>query len=263
MTDDAYDSMDQSPMQSIESPLRASESTAFHMWLLITVSSGIIMAQDTWLSLRQPRLGTMDATASFTKVIVIHTLWLLVSVAFLLVSWKIRPTSAWRVHVVASALAIAWTTGVLVTAFADAETLRVSTWRCTTMPSEETTTEAFLATCDLTDSGSSLRMGGDIFLWSIDDKNYWRWIVPGENLVTLQTRWPSDVSAMYLAREGMGMPLAAGSSESVPGGTWSAAFNPGEDRDLHLYYIDSSAEPPEEIGTPQPHEIQRPADGDP
>jgi hypothetical protein len=261
MTDDAYESMGPSTLQSIESPLRDSESTAFHMWLLITISSGLIMAQDTWLSLRQPRLGTMDATASFTKVIVIHALWFLVSLGFLVFSWKIRPTSAWRVHIVASVLAIAWTAGVLVNAFAGAETLRVSTWRCTTMPSEETTTAAFLDTCDLTDSGSSIRMGGDIFLWSIDDKNYWRWIVSGKNMVTLQTRWPSDVSAMYLAREGTDMPLVAGSSESVPGGTWSAAFDPGRDRNLHVYYIDSAASPPEEIGTPQPHEIQRPADG--
>ena len=241
-------------LQSIESPLRDSESTAFHMWLLITVSSGIIMAQDTWLSLRQPRLGTMDATASFTKVIVIHALWLLVSLAFLIFSWKIRPTSAWRVHIVASALAIIWTAGVLVNAFAGAETLRVSTWRCTTMPAGETTTEEFLASCNLTDAGSSLSMGNDIFLWSIDDEHYWRWIIPGENMVTLQTRWPSDVNAIYLAREGTDMPLVAGSSESVPGGTWSAAFHPGEDRDLHVYYIDSPAPPPEEIGTPQPHE---------
>jgi hypothetical protein len=263
MTNDAYGSMGQSTHQSIDSPLRGSESTAFHMWLLITVSSGIIMAQDTWLSLRQPRLGTMDATASFTKVIVIHGLWLLVSLAFLVFSWKIRPTSAWRVHIVASALAIAWTAAVLVNAFTGAETLRASTWRCTTMPSGETTTEAFLATCELTDSGSSLRMGGDIFLWSIDDKNYWRWIVPRENMVTLQTRWPSDVSAMYLAREGTDMPLVAGSSESVPGGTWSAPFDPRKERNLHIYYIDSAAEPPEEIGTPQPHEVQRPATGDP
>lgn len=261
MTDDPYQTIGPSTLQSIESPLRASESTAFHMWLLITVSSGIIMAQDTWLSLRQPRLGTMDATASFTKVIVIHALWLLVSLVFLVFSWKIRPTSAWRVHIGASILAIVWTTGVLVNAFAGAETLRVSTWRCTAMPTGETTTEPFLSTCDLTDSGNTLRMGGDIFLWSIDDKNYWRWIVPGENLVTLQTRWPSDVSAIYLAREGTDMPLVAGSSESVPGGTWSAAFNPARDRDLHVYYVDSAALPPEQIGTPQPHELQRPTNG--
>lgn len=37
MTDDAYESMDQSNPRSMDSPLHGSESTAFHIWLLITV----------------------------------------------------------------------------------------------------------------------------------------------------------------------------------------------------------------------------------
>lgn len=261
MTNDASESIAQSTLHAIKSPLHTSESTAFHIWLLITVSSGIIMAQDTWLSLQQPRLGTMDATATFTKVLVIHALWLFVSLVFLVFSWKIRPTTAWRVHIVASILAICWTIGVLVYAFAGAETLRVSTWRCESMPTGETVTGAFLETCDLTESGGFLRMGSNIYLWTIDDKNYWRWIVPAENMVTLQTRWPADVSAIYLARAGDDSMLVAGSSESVPGGTWSAGFDPRKDRKLHVYYIDSGAMPPGEIATPQPHETLHPADG--
>lgn len=240
--------------------LKASESTAFHMWLLITVSAGIIMAQDTWLSLKQPRLGTMDATASFTKVLVIHALWFLVSLAFLLFSWKIRPTSAWRVHIVAAMLGCIWTLGVLISAFTTVETLRVSTWSCSSVPASTTITNEFLDTCSLTEGGDTIRMGGDIFLWSFDDKNYWRWIVPGENMVTLQSRWPSNVNAIYLATDADNADLIAGSSESVPGGTWSAGFDPLENRNLRIYYVVPPATDPTDIGTPAPHETQMETD---
>lgn len=258
MIDEASESISQPLMSKNGDALKNSESTAFHMWLLITVSSGIIMAQDTWISLQQPRLGTMDATASFTKVLVIHSLWLIVSIAFLIFTWKYRPTSAWRVHVVAAILAIFWTSGVLMNAFAGVETLRVSTWQCHDMPTESTVTEQFLESCKLSDSGSTIRMGGDIFLWSINDKHYWRWIVPGENMVTLQTRWPANVSAIFMASPGENAILNSGSSESIPGGTWSAGFDPRENRELRLFFIDSTSEVPPALGTPMPHESDSP-----
>ncbi len=251
MTDDADRDASE---PTAHSALKASESTAFHMWLLITVSAGIIMAQDTWLSLQQPRLGTMDATASFTKVFVIHALWFVVSLAFLIFSWKIRPTSAWKVHVVAATLGCIWTIGVLIAAFTTVETLRVSTWRCTTVPASTTVTREFLESCSRTEAGGTIRMGGDIFLWSFNDKNYFRWIVPAENMVTLQSRWPSNVSAIYLATNAKDAQLIAGSSESVPGGTWSAGFDPMEDRTLRIYYVVPPATDPTDISTPAPHE---------
>lgn len=255
MTDDAGHA---GPEPIAQSVLETSESTAFHMWLLITVSAGIIMAQDTWLSLQQPRLGTMDATASFTKVLVIHALWFVVSLAFLVFSWKIRPTSAWKLHVSIAILTCIWTLSVLTAAFAGADTLRVSTWRCESAPTDTTITPAFLETCDLTEAGGSIRMGGDIFLWSFDDKNYWRWIVPGENMVTLQTRWPTNVSAIYLATSDDDAELMPGSSESVPGGNWSAGFDPQLYRHLRVFFIEAPAIAPPEIGTPAPHETLAP-----
>ena len=256
MTDDAGRHASE---QTAHSALQDSESTAFHIWLLITVSAGIIMAQDTWLSLKQPRLGTMDATASFTKVLVIHALWFLISLAFFVFTWKIRPTSAWRVHIVAAILGCVWTIGVLVSAFTAVETLRVSTWTCTSVPSGTTVTREFLDSCSRTEAGDTIRMGGNIFLWSFDDKHYWRWIVPAENMVTLQTRWPSNVSAIYLATNAADADLSAGSSESVPGGTWSAGFDPLEERTLRIFYVVPPATDPTDIGTPAPHENKAPA----
>jgi uncharacterized membrane protein len=249
MIDDASHDASQ---ESAPAVLEANESTAFHIWLLITVSAGIIMAQDTWLSLRAPRLGTMDATASFTKVLVIHGLWFLVSLGFLLFSWKFRTTTAWKLHIVVAALACVWTIGVMVNAFADSETLRVSTWRCDAAPTESVVTEEFLDTCHLNNTTGSIRMGGDIFLWSLNDKNFFRWIVPGENLVTLQTRWPSQVAGIYLAVDEEDAPLTSGSAESVPGGTWSAGFDPQTQRDLNIFYVDTPSIQPEDHATPRP-----------
>lgn len=236
--------------ESAQSLLEANESTAFHIWLLITVSAGIIMAQDTWLSVRSPRLATMDATASFTKVLVIHSLWFLVSLGFLLYSWKFRTTTAWKIHVVVAALACVWTLGVIVNAFTETETLRVSTWRCENAPTESVVTEEFLDSCELNNTSGSIRMGGDIFLWSLDDKNFFRWIVPGENLVTLQTRWPSQVAGIYLATDEENAQLMPGSAESIPGGTWSAGFDPNTQRDLNIYYVDTPSTLPEHQGDP-------------
>lgn len=249
MTDDAdYHASE----QSAESVLEANESTAYHIWVLITVSAGIIMAQDTWLSVRTPRLGTMDATASFTKVLVIHALWFLVSLGFLLFTLKFRTTSAWKLHIVVATLACFWTAGVMVNAFTDTETLRVSTWRCEAAPTEQVVTDAFLETCEMDDTSGSIRMGGDIFLWSLDDKNFFRWIVPGENLVTLQTRWPSEVAGIYLAADQEGAELVSGSAESVPGGTWSAGFDPSQNRDLKIFFVETPSMQPQDIGTPDP-----------
>ena len=251
MTEDAVQDASQ---QSADSALDSNISTGFHIWLLITVSAGIIMAQDTWLSVRSPRLGTMDATASFTKVLVIHSLWFLISLGFLLFTWKFKPSSAWKLHMVVAFMACIWTLGVLVTTFQDTETLRVSTWRCESSPTGITADAEFLEGCELNNTSGSIRMGGDIFLWSLDDKNFFRWIVPGENLVTLQTRWPSQVAGIYLAANEEDASLVAGSAESVPGGTWSAGFDPVKNRDLNIYFVDAPAVPPPDIATPLPPE---------
>lgn len=249
MTDDAaHDASERSDDSVLENNI----STGFHIWLLITVSAGIIMAQDTWLSVRTPRLGTMDATASFTKVLVIHAIWFLVSLGFLLFSWKFRPSSAWKLHMVMALLASIWTLGIIVNAFQDTETLRVSTWQCESAPTEAKVSEAFLENCDLTNTSDSIRMGGDIFLWSLDDKNFFRWIVPGENLVTLQTRWPSEVAGIYLATDDDGAALVSGSAESVPGGRWSAGFDPSLNLDLNIYFVVAPSASPENVATPEP-----------
>lgn len=228
------------------------DSTAFYMWLLITVSAGIIMAQDTWVSLQQPRLSTVDATAAFTKVMVIHAIWLIFTIGFMVFTWWKRPTSAWKVHLVVGAITVVWTVGVLAWSFTDVEPLHVSTWHCESVPTGDVVTEEFLDSCSQTDLGLSIRLGGDIFLWSADDEDYWRWIVPGEGLSTLQTRWPSQVNAVYLATNGPGATLTAGAVDSVPGGNWSARFDPAESRDLRIYFVVSGPTTPVQSGTPEP-----------
>lgn len=234
----------------LRAQLESSESTAFLMWLLITVSAGIIMAQDTWVSLQQPRLSTVDATAAFTKLMVIHAIWLVVTLGFLAFTWFVRPTTAWKIHMAIGILTVGWTLAVLVWAFQDVERLEVSTWRCETAPTTLITTQAFLDSCTLADTNTSIRLGGDIFLWSADDEHYWRWIVPGEGLATLQSRWPSPVVAMYLGMGGIDTELTAGSQDSVPGGNWSARFDPHESRKLHIYFIESPPTVPLQTATP-------------
>lgn len=230
--------------------MESSDSTAFYMWLLITVSAGIIMAQDTWVSVQQPRLSTVDATAAFTKVMVIHSIWLVVTIGFLAFTWYIRPTSAWKIHIVVGAATVIWTIGVLVWAFTDVERLQVSTWQCDSAPTEAIATSDFLDSCTLIDSDTSIRLGGDIFLWSADNEHYWRWIVPGEGLATLQTRWPSQASAIYLSIDEVDAELTAGSQDSVPGGKWSARFDPHESRQLRIYFIEAVPLTPLETATP-------------
>lgn len=228
------------------------DSTAFYLWLIITVSAGIIMAQDSWISLQQPRLGTIDATAAFTKVMVIHAIWLVVTLGFIVLTWIRRPTTAWKIHLGIGALTVVWTISVLIWAFSDVERLQVSTWRCTSAPAADVVTDAFLASCTRADMGGSVRMGGDIFLWSADDEHFWRWIVPGEDMATLRTRWPSDISDMYLATTEDGATLRRGAEESVPGGQWSAGFDPNRTRDLNIFYIESGPTVPIDFGTPDP-----------
>lgn len=248
MSADAHD-----PAEYEEQPLvEASGSTAFYMWLLITVSAGIIMAQDTWVSMQQPRLNTVDATAAFTKVLVIHALWLVVTLGFIAFTlWK-KPTSAWKIHLLVGSMTVIWTVGVLVYSFTDVERLHVSTWRCEAAPTSEVVSEEFLSSCSRADLGISIRLGGDIFFWSADDEDYWRWIVPGEGLATLQTRWPSQVTAVYLANNDAGATLTAGSQDSVPGGNWSARFDPAESRDLRLFFVETGPSVPIDNGTPEP-----------
>lgn len=241
------------PVENEDQPLlESSESTGFYIWLLITVSAGIIMAQDTWVSMQQPRLSTVDATAAFTKVMVIHSIWLIATIAFMAFTWWVKPTSAWKVHLAIGGITVIWTLGVLTWAFTDVERLNVSTWHCESSPTSEIVTQDFLDTCTRTDMGISLRLGGDIFLWSADDEHYWRWIVPGEGLATLQTRWPNQVSGMYLASNDPGATLTAGSQDSVPGGNWSAGFNPNETRNLRLFFVESGPTIPIDSGTPEP-----------
>lgn len=248
MSVDAHDPVE----DDFRSLLESSESTAFYIWLLITVSAGIIMAQDTWVSVQQPRLSTVDATAAFTKVMVIHSLWLVATLIFMAFTGWVKPTSAWKIHLVVGALTVIWTVGVLAWSFTDVDRLTVSTWRCETAPTSETVTEEFLDSCNRADMGISLRLGGDIFLWSADDERYWRWIVPGEGLATLQTRWPNQATAVYLASNEPGAMLTSGSMDSVPGGNWSARFNPTESRKLRLFIIESGPAIPVDRGTPEP-----------
>lgn len=236
--------------KDVHGVLQTSESTAFLMWLLITVSAGIIMAQDSWLGLQQPRLSTVDATASFTKVLVIHAIWLLATLGFLGFTWFVRPTSAWKVHMVVGALTVLWTVGVLVWAFSDVERLEVSTWRCEVAPASDTVTPEFLESCSLAEMGSSIRLGGDIFLWSADDEHFWRWIVPGEGLSTLQAHWPSHVNAVYLATDAADATLISSAGDSVPGGKWSAGFNPAETRSLRIYFVEAGPTVPIDRATP-------------
>ena len=238
--------------------VESNESTAFYIWLLITVSAGIIMAQDTWVSLQQPRLGTVDATAAFTKVLVIHGIWLLVTLGFIGYTWFARPNSAWKIHLVMGALTVVWTIGVLVWSFGDVERLEVTTWRCDSAPADNVATEAFLETCDLTDEGGNLRLGGDIYFWSADDKHHWRWIVPGEGMSTMQTRWPNQVSDMYLSTGGEGATLMAGAESSIPGGIWTAGFDPQSSRVLRIYYIESAPTTPDAPATPDAHTRYQP-----
>lgn len=251
MSTDTHDASESGAPVALES----SESTTFYMWLLITVSAGIIMAQDSWVSLQQPRLGTVDATAAFTKVMVIHAIWLAVTIGFMIFTWLVRPTSAWRIHMVIGALTVVWTIGVLVWAFSDVERLNVSTWRCETAPTSNVATEDFLAGCERADIGSDIRLGGDIFLWSANDQQHWRWIVPGEGLSTLQTRWPSQVNAMYLSVDEPDAVLTSGAEDSVPGGNWSAGFTPSESRDLRIYFVEAAPVVPINNGTPDSHSI--------
>lgn len=232
--------------------MQSSDSTAFYMWLLITVSAGIIMAQDTWVSVQQPRLNTTDATAAFTKVMVIHGIWLVATIAFLAFTWYVRPTSAWKVHIVVGVATMFWTIGVLVWSFNDVERLKVSTWICESSPTSDVVTEDFLNNCELADIGSTVRLGGDIFLWSTNDESYWRWIIPGEGLATLQTQWPSEVSAVYLGTNGDNQDLTEGALDSVPGGNWSARFDPQESLDLHIYFVEEPANPTQDDSTPEP-----------
>lgn len=241
------------PAEYDEQPLvEFSGSTAFYMWLLITVSAGIIMAQDTWVSLQQPRLNTVDATAAFTKILVIHAIWMVATIGFMVFTWWVKPTSAWKIHLVVGAATIIWTIGVLTWSFTDVERLHVTTWRCESAPTSDVVTEEFLSSCSQTDLGISIRLGGDIFLWSADDEDYWRWIVPGEGLSTLQTRWPSQVNAVYLANNDAGATLTAGSLDSVPGGKWSARFDPATSRDLRIFFVEAGPTVPFENGTPEP-----------
>lgn len=250
MSADAHDpaEYDEQDEQLVE----ASGSTAFYMWLLITVSAGIIMAQDSWVGMQQPRLGTVDATAAFTKILVIHSIWLAITIGFMVFTWWVKPTTAWKVHLMVGATTVIWTLGVLTWSFSDVERLHVSTFRCESPPTADVVTEEFLDSCSRADIGINIRLGGDIFLWSADDEDYWRWIVPGEGLATLQTRWPSQVNAVYVATNDNGATITEGSLDSVPGGNWSAKFDPSQDLHLRLFFVESDSPPPNEQGTPEP-----------
>lgn len=246
MSADAHD-----PAEYDEQPVESSGSTAFYMWLLITVSAGIIMAQDSWVGMQQPRLGTVDATAAFTKILVIHAIWLAVTIGFLVFTVWVKPTTAWKVHLMVGVVTVIWTIGVLTWSFQDVERLRVSTFSCETAPTTNVITEEFLESCSRADMGINIRLGGDIFLWSADDENYWRWIVPGEGLATLQTRWPAHVNTVYLATNEDEAILTEGALDSVPGGNWSAKFRASEDLDLRLFFVESDTTTPDK-GTPEP-----------
>ncbi len=236
MPDSAVHENTEQPVQSI---LQSSGSTAFYLWLLITFSAGIVMAQDTWYSAHNPRYGTVDETATFTKVLVIHSLWLLISLAFVVFTWLYRPTAAWKLHLLVGGIACIWTLGVLVNAFTEVKTLEVTTWQCSTAPTSDVADEEFLENCELARPNTTIRMGSSIYFWSVDDKHWWRWIVPGNDRETLQMNWPLQVSAIYIATEDDPQ-LSAGAMESLPGGTWRAVFDPGQDRSFRIYFIESS-----------------------
>ncbi len=222
--------------------LQSSESTAFYLWLLITFSAGIIMAQDSWYARNHPRLDTGNLTATFTKVLVIHALWFIISAAFVLFSWYFKPSPAWKLHIVVGIAACLWTLGVVVWSARDVERLQVTTWACDTAPSSQIATDEFLDSCSQVETRSVIRMGSDIYLWSLDDTHFWRWIVPGGGKETLRTHWRDDVSAIYLATTEQNAPLVAGSTESAPGGSWSAGFDPQEQTEFRIIFVrDDSA----------------------
>lgn len=230
--------------------LRESQNTALLVWLLISLSAALIMAQDTVAGWNNPRLNTADATAEFTKILVIHSLWLVTSLAFLVFTIYFKPTRLWLLHVIVTVLVIIWTVGVIAWAFRDVERLTISTWSCSAAPTSEHVDEEFLSTCELTNSYSDIRMGRDIFMWSIDDKHHWRWIVPGQGRATLQTPWPIDTNGLYLAANEPNAELMHQSEDSNVGGVWSSSFNPQVTTDLNLFYVDSDDEP-EAPATPE------------
>lgn len=244
--------------QPVQTTLRSSGSTSFYLWVLITFSSGIVMAQDTWYNSRHPRFGTEDATATFTKVLVIHSVWLAVSLGFVIFAWLFRPTAAWKLHIAVGLLACFWTAGVLVFAFNDVERLQVSTWKCTSAPTEPTLTDEFLATCSLVDTDRTIRMGSNIYLWSPDDKHFWRWIVPGDDRVTLQTQWSTAVTGIYMSSATDGAELLSGSTDSMPGKIWSASFDPHRDRSFRLFFIEAGDAENPGVATPVPITFSRP-----
>lgn len=93
-------------------------------------------------------------------------------------------------------------------------------------------------------------MDSDSYLWSVDDCHFWRWIVHGEGMATIQTRWPNDVSSMYLATDSSDVYLMPGGEDSMRGNTWSARFYPHEPRKLRIFYIELPSGVTDTVGTP-------------
>lgn len=221
-------------------PLDDSLKTVFWLWLLFCFSAVIVMAQDTIVGWNTPRLNTSNATAEFTKILVIHGLWLLASVAFVSFAFWSRPARFWYVYAAFGIAVVAWTVGVIVWASGDAKTMRVSVWRCAAAPVENQVTIEFLDTCESANAYSDLRLDRNIYLWSFDDVHHWRWIVPGEGDATLQTVWPSHIDAVYLAPDRIGAEFLPVQPDATIGGTWGASFNPQEDTNLRLFYINAT-----------------------
>lgn len=221
---------------------RESQNTALLVWLLISLSAALIMAQDTVAGWNNPRLNTTDATAEFTKILVIHSLWAVTTVVFLIFTFYFKPTKWWLLHTILAALVLFWAIGVIAWSFRDVDRLTISTWSCTAAPTSDHVDEEFLSTCELTNAYSDIRLGQDIFMWSIDDKHHWRWIVPGQGRASLQTPWPIDANGIYLAANEPNAELMHQAEDSAVGEVWRSSFNPQQSTDLNLFYIDSADE---------------------
>lgn len=230
--------------------IKDGQNTALLIWLLISVSAAVIMAQDTVAGWETPRLSTLDATAKFTKILVIHGLWLLTTLGFIATTIFAKPTRLWRLHVVAGAVIAVWTVAVMIWAASDVRMFSITTWSCTEIPTTEYVTDEFRSSCKETDAYSDIHLGPNIYMWSMDDSHFWRWIVPGEGRTTVETKWPQRTQDMYMSSTDNGAFMQP-SLDSNRGGMWIGNFDPEEHRSLNLYYIEVE-QPADDAATPAP-----------
>lgn len=229
----------EAPATQVKAAIKETQNTALVMFLLLSTSAAVIMAQDTLVNWNTPRLSTIDATAQFTKTVVIHGLWFLTCMVFIVINWFAKPTRLWKLHIVFGVIVAAWTAAVIIVASADTHRLTLTTWTCSEAPASNEVTEEFLESCTLRDAYADILLGPNIYLWSVNDANHWRWIVAGQGRATIQTRWPSSASAMFMAPNTENATFLHESVDATRGGTWVGSFDPQEHHHLNLYYIEA------------------------